>query len=197
MKALTPTLITPPSESPVSVYDAKSNCRIETTDEDPLITSLIAASTSYVEGYSGILGRALITQTWAQSFSRFPADRCIRVPLLPIQSITTIKYYDADDVEQTFDSAKYRLLTDKLGAYVELKDSESWPSTKSRGDAMTVTYVAGYGNKGSDVPPAIRQAILMMVGHFYENRELSAPITISEVPFAADALLVPFRRVGL
>jgi uncharacterized phiE125 gp8 family phage protein len=63
---------------------------------------------------------------------------------------------------------------------------------------VTVTYVAGYGPAGDDVPAAIRHAMLLLIGHWYEHRESVVvggnPV---QVPLAVQALLRPYRRVRL
>ena len=196
MKPLAPVQTSPPAVTPVSVDEAKARLRIDSTDEDSTVGLMITAATAYLDGWSGTLGRALVTQTWAQSFSDFPVGRRLRLPLAPVQSISSITYQDADDVEQTFDASNYRLQTDALGPYVELKRGSSWPGTINRDDAVTVTFVAGYGDNAADVPGSIRDAMILMIGHLFENREATSPLTIKEIPWGAKTLLAPFNRIG-
>lgn len=77
------------------------------------------------------------------------------------------------------------------------KPDQVWPGSYHREDAVSVTYVAGYGNADA-VPAPIKAAILLIVGHLYENREASTVGVSAELlPMAVDALLAPYRRVGL
>lgn len=191
-----PVLVTPPAETPVSPTEAKAHLRVETTADDTLIAGLIAAATAHLDGWSGILGRCLVEQTWRQDYDDFRS--CLRLPLFPVLSITSVKYVDTDGVEQTVDSANYVLLNDERGAYVEFADGYSFPALNVGSAAVRITYVAGYG-AASAVPQAIKQAMLLLIGHWYENREAVIVGTSqpSPLPLAVDALITPFRRIWL
>lgn len=179
----------------VTLAEAKAHCRIDDADSDGVLTNLINAAESYLDGYSGILGRALVNQTWVQNYDSF-CDR-MSLPVGIASSITTMKYYDTSNVQQTLASSVYQLLTDDLGSYVTLKPSQVWPQPYSREDAVEITWVSGYGAAASNVPAAIRAAALLLVGHWYENREnVVIGQTVAELPMAVNSLLAPFRRVG-
>lgn len=196
MRSLQPSLVTPPSVPLVSLSEAKLHLRVDSDDDDDLIEALVAAAVSYLDGWSGTLGRCLVSQTWKESFSAFPSCTRLRLRLVPVGSITSVVYRDSSNVEQTLSSSLYSgPLLDAHGAYLALDDDEVWPDTYDRDDAVTVTYVAGYGAAASDVPQAIRQAALLMIGHWYENREAVAAGIIVEVPLGATFLLNPFRRI--
>lgn len=189
---LSPVLIEGPTSAPVSLDEAKAHCRVDHAEDDALISGLIAAATAHLDGYTGILGRALVSQTWRQDFGRFCAS--MRLPLAPVASEPTISYWDTDLVQQDVDPSLYSLLSDARGPFISLQPGQSWPASARRPDAVSVTYVAGYGD---DVPRPIRQAILLMVGHWYENREAVAAGDQRELPLAASALIAPYRRVGV
>jgi uncharacterized phiE125 gp8 family phage protein len=77
-----------------------------------------------------------------------------------------------------------------------MKGSASWPSATLRDvNGVNVRFVAGFGSAGTTVPQPIRQAILMLVGHYYENREaiLATGAMPKEVPLGVDSLLWPKR----
>ena len=113
-----------------------------------------------------------------------------------MQSVV-VAYSDGDDAEQTLASSVYRLLPTTIGASLFLKGGQSWPSTYAREDALRVTMVCGYG-AASAVPQAIKQAALLMIGHWYANRETVAiGVSVAELPMAVHALLSPYRRVGV
>lgn len=188
--ALKPVLVTPPELLPVTLEEARKYARIDSTEEDDVLETLIAAATTYCDGYSGILARGLITQTWRQSVAGFPTtpDAMIRLSLIPVQSIETITYWDGSAM-QTMAASSYALHTDQTGAYVKLASGGSWPAAASRDDAVQIDYVVGYGDEPRSVPAAVRQAILLMVGAWYDDRMTGA------VPPAVDRLLSPFRPV--
>lgn len=188
---LAPVRTIAPATEPVTLEEAKAHCRVEHTADDTLITGLIAAATGHLDGWSGILGRCLITQTWRQDFGGFACK--LRLPLGPAASIASITYYDGDNAQQTLDAEAYGLFVDAAGPYAALKPDQVWPGCYSRRDAVSVTYVCG----AAAVLPAIKSAILMLVGHWYANREAVSAGGLAETPMAVSALLAPLRRVGV
>lgn len=199
MARLAPVLVTAPETTPISLAEAKAQLRVTHDREDGLITALIAAATTHVDGWSGVLGRCLITQTWRQDLHRFPACRTIRLPLAPAQA-ATIKYLDPDEEEQTLDAEAFGgPLHDREGPFLYLKSDEVWPAIADRPDAVRVQFIAGYGNADA-VPVSIKRALLLLIGAWYENRENTAiGVSVSALPagVAAEALLAPYRRVGV
>jgi uncharacterized phiE125 gp8 family phage protein len=191
---LRPELVTAPAARLISTAEAKAHLRVDYSDDDAYIDALVLAVEAYIDGWSGVLGRALVTQTWTQTGRHF--RHRMRLAVGPVQSVTLITYYDGTDTQQTVSAGVYRLHTDALGPYVVERDGQSWPGvTMSRDDAVTITYVAGHGDAASDVPMAIRQAALMILGHWYEHREaVTMAGTPREVPMAAAAMLAPWRR---
>jgi uncharacterized phiE125 gp8 family phage protein len=202
--AQTPRLVTPPATLPVTLAEAKAHLRVDHNDEDSLITSLIRAVTSHMDGYGGVLGRAIVTQAWEQAWSGFPFDRhsryqrVLRLPLGPVltKAAVTIQYRSpgSPDALQTLDPALYHLVSPPGWPAVELDDLSVWPNTADRPDAVVVRVTCGYG-AAADVPDAIKVAALLMIGGFYLNREDVSPGRFAENP-AFIALLKPFRTVG-
>jgi len=184
-----PMLVEPPATLPVTLEEARKFLRIDSTEEDTVLETLIAAATTYCDGYSGILHRGLINQTWQLPVAAFPVPPCnqIRLPLIPVQSVTEIAYYDSAGVV-IMDPASYALHTDQSGSYVTAAGG-SWPAAAVRDDAVQILYVVGYGDQPRDVPAAVRQAILLMVSAWYDDR------TAGAVPPAADRLLSAYRPV--
>lgn len=166
-----PTLVTAPSVLPVSVADVKTARGITTSSDDTLIGNLISAVVSDLDGWSGRLGRAMVNQTWSQAFDSFNDE--MRLPLLA-SSITSITYVDTAGSTQTLSSSVYRLRADGAGSYVELAPDQAWPSTSTRSQAVTVTFVCGFGATAADVPAGIRQAIIMLTGGLYQVSQRDA-----------------------
>jgi len=189
---LKPVRTVAPTVSPVTLAEAKAHCRIDTADDDVLVQALIDTAVSHVDGYSGTLGRALLSQTWRQDFDGFYSK--MRLPVGNVLSITSVTYYDADNAVQTLASTYYTALTDGIGPYVAEKPDQSWPSSYTRPDAVSITWTAGYGTTAASVPAAIRHALLLMIGQWYENREASViGVSVADLPLAVEALLSPFR----
>ncbi|MDX0251154.1 hypothetical protein GOC31_20875 [Sinorhizobium meliloti] len=191
---LAPVLITPPESHPVTLAEAKAHLRVDDNDSDALITSLIGAASNYLDGYTGILGRALVTQSWRQDFAGFSHSLCL--PLAPVSTVSAVKYIDTAGTEQTLPSSVYQLLHVARGAAVVLRPGQSWPQTRSQLDAVRVEFVAGVPVE--DVPAAVKHAMLLLIGHWYENREsVAVGAAPTVLPMAFSALIAPFRYVGI
>ena len=178
-----------PSGLPVTLAEAKAQCRVDHDTEDALLNGLIAAAVAHVDGYTGVLGRALLTQTWRIDADE-PGD--IAIPLEPVQSVS-VQWVDKAGAVQSF--TQFDLVRGHGHPYIQLKDTAVWPDTKTQPDAFRVTAVVGYG-AAADVPQPIKQAILLMVAHLYANREAVGE-AMQAVPMAVDALLAPYRLVGI
>lgn len=204
MKRRSITLVTAPATEPVSLTEAKAWAKVDDTADDTLITSLIVAARESAEQF---LRRSLITQTWKLSID-LPASRfddslgegvydlpvtalysglpsAIRLPKGPVQSITSVKTYDLDNTESTYSSSNYTVDTD--GDRLVLNYGAIWPTNLRRTAAALITYVAGYGDASTDVPQAIRTAILMHIQKMYDGR------IVCEMPDGCQQLLRQYR----
>jgi len=187
-------LITGPTIEPVSLAEAKLHLRVDVSDDDALIDGLIVAAREKAEN---ILRRALITQTWDLHQDGFPSGNELKLPFPPLQDITTIKYTDKDGNESTFDEANYIVDTASEPGRVFLDYGKSWPSvTLQPADGVVTTFVCGYGDAATDVPQVIKQAMLLTIGEWYENRENAISARLAEIPSAAKNLLQPIRVFG-
>ncbi len=182
---------------PVTLAQAKAQLQIDnaTTDWDDLMTGLIAAAVSHIDGWNGSLSRCLIEQTWTQTYAEFDSE--LELPF-PDVSAVVVQYYDASDALQTMDADSYSLVQTMIGSVIALSSAVSTPSVSAaRADPVIITMTVGYG-AAEDVPAAIKQAILLMVGHWFANREaVNVGNIVSELPFGATALLAPYRWVGV
>lgn len=189
-------LITAPSTYPVTLAEAKLHCRIDASDEDTLVTALITAATEMAEQKTG---RALMTQTWELTLDAFPTS--IELTRVPVASVTSVKYYDASNVQQTLSDTLYALAQDDFGfARISPVPGAEWPTTYERDDAVEVVYAAGYVNAAA-VPESIKQWIKLMISTMYDNRETEsyssrAVSTTVQMSFV-DRLLDRFRVFGL
>jgi uncharacterized phiE125 gp8 family phage protein len=187
-------LVTAPAAEPVTTAEAKAHLRILHSSEDALIDRYVKSARAHVEN---TISRAIITQTWRLTLPAFPSGREIEIPRPPLVSISSVTYYDTDGASQTLASSEYHVLTGGITGRIERKASVTrWPSTERRGDAVAITYVAGYGASGSAVPEDLRNAVLMMAEHFYFNRGETAETNLVKNPVAADHLLRPYATSG-
>lgn len=193
---MTRTLVTRPAVEPISLTEAKLHLRVDISNDDSLIQALILAAREMTED---ILRRALITQTWDCILDEFPDGDEIVLPLPPLQSVASITYKDQDGDESTFSADDYIVNTDAEPGKVVLAYGASWPSTSLYPTgAVTVQFVAGYGDASTDVPQKYRQAMLLLIAHWYENREAIATTGAvpKEIPLAVESLLWLDRNMG-
>lgn len=191
------TLVTAATREPVSLEEAKDHLRYTATDQDALIDALIRTALESVEQFTS---RAVITQTWDLKRDRFPSSAAapLRVPRAPLQSVTSITYIDNDGVSQTWASSEYDVDAPSgplaprgriLPAY-----SKTWPTTREVMNAVTVRFIAGYGDDGGDAPASIRQAMLLTISHLFQNREdVVVGVSAIELPQGVPALLWNYR----
>jgi uncharacterized phiE125 gp8 family phage protein len=183
-----------PALEPVDLDQAKVQCRLdlEETAEDAYITALITAAREWVEEWTH---RALIEQTWIAGYECWPCDGVFQLARPPHMTVESIKYRDINDTEQTINSSNYIVEANSLPAEVKLKCAYQRPTlSKDRLNPITITFTAGYGDAAADVPAKIRQALLMMVHHMYDNRLPAVTGTIStKIPMSVESLLQSAR----
>lgn len=169
-------IITAPVVEPVSLAEAKVHCRVDVSDDDALITSLITAARESAEHETG---RALCTQTRELVLDAFPDAFVLRGA--PVQSVVSIKYLDSTGVEQTLDPADYILDNDSEPGFAVIGYGKAWPESYATINAVRVRYVCGYG-AASDVPASIKAWILLAVGTLYAQRETTVIGQSSSLP---------------
>jgi len=192
-------LIEAPTDEGVTLAEAKAQLTIEENDWDTLIQAILDAAVSHVDGPRGFLGRALSPQTWDLYLDTFPVSGVIEAPLPPLISVEGVYYRDSEGVEQEVSADLFIVDDASEPARIVLKTGSSWPTPDTDANAVRVRFTAGYQVNGSsppeaDWPKAIKQAVLLLVGTMFANREtVVIGETVAEIPFAAEHLLRPFR----
>jgi uncharacterized phiE125 gp8 family phage protein len=177
-------MITLPSGVLVTLAEAKQHLRVDTDDEDDLITAYVAAATEWCAGFQN---RAYLTQVLEQSFDDFP-DWVFALLRPPLVSVESIKFTDVNNTEYTFDPAKYIVDTDSEPGRISLNYNVIWPTVVLRPiNAVRVRFTAGYPDV-SKVPEVVKQAIKLLVGHWHANREPLGQVT-GEMEFCVKSLL--------
>lgn len=207
--------VVPPAAEPVSIADAKAHLRLDADDEAGLLVLLIAGAREVAET---VTGRALVTQTWRMSLdfwgeSGGPRDRldpflapiagrvsgriAVELPKPPLVSVASVTTFDAAGSGTVWDPAAY--FVDRGGApgrIVRLRGAP-WPAPGRPAGGIEIVFTAGYGGPQA-VPAALRQAVLLLVAHWFENREPAPPRTIgAPIPASVYGLLAPFRVLGV
>lgn len=182
----------------VSKEEAKAHLRVDGDLEDDLIEALVLAAESRLDGWVGLLGRCMINQTWVASYRAF-TSATLALPF-PDVSSAAVRYFDSDGVDREIEETHFRLIETANTTAIEWRDGYGLPSLAIRSDAVRVEMVAGFGDAAADVPAAIRHAIKLLVGGWYENREESViGVSVASLPIslAAESLIAPYRRGGV
>ncbi|RIA56767.1 head-tail connector protein [Dichotomicrobium thermohalophilum] len=187
-------LTSAPAREPVSVSEAKQYLRIDSAVEDPVVASLILAARLHIEGALDI---AMVTQSWKLLLDRWPEDGRVEIPLGPLQSVDSVTVYGADDVAQAVPESSYLVDLSSLRPRLVRHAGAVWPMPGRPVNGIEIAVTAGYGDTPETVPQPIRQALLMLVAHWYEQRE---PVVLEEpdaLPHGVADLLAPYRAVRL
>jgi uncharacterized phiE125 gp8 family phage protein len=184
-------LVTAPAAEPLTLAEAKVHLRAPSgSSEDALITRLIAAARLHIEA---ITRRRLITQKWRAYFDRFPCGSAglVLVDLTPVTAIDLVKYIDTAGAEQTLASSVYQLVPG-MPARLYLAFDQSWPDIRGDRDSVRVEVTSGYGAAAA-VPADLIAAHLMLLAHWYENREaVNVGNIVAEMPLSVADLLAPY-----
>jgi uncharacterized phiE125 gp8 family phage protein len=179
-------LITPPALEPLTLDETKLHLKVDTNDDDALITRLIAAARARAEWDTG---RAFVTQSWI--LWRDAWAETLEIPLPPLQSVTAVTAYAPDGTETVIDPATYTVDAASQPARIGFG---CIPPTALRAiNAVSIAFTAGYGDAADDVPAPLREAILEVVAELYVHRG-DAP---AELTLTIQALLAPYRIFNL
>lgn len=182
-------VVSAPASEPISLAEVKAHCRIYGSEDDGLIAGYLMAARVYTES---VTGRRLVTQTLDYFIDNLSADE-ILLPVAPVQSVTSITYIDDSGATQTLSVGAYTTVGRRYWTAIVPTVNASWPGVRNQAESVTVRFVAGHTST-NPVPEPIRQAILMLAGHLYENRETVVVGQAPEVlPMAYDFLLTDYR----
>jgi uncharacterized phiE125 gp8 family phage protein len=185
---------TQPAVEPVTLAEAKSHLRVDTSTDDAYVGTLITAAREWTEAY---LNRSLIHRQYVMTLESFPvSDDEVSLPMPPMATAGTttavsLTYTLQSGATATLSTATYRVSRYSTPGEIQTIYGGTWPANQIEDEnAVSVTWWAGYGATGSSVPASIRHAILMLVGYWYENRSTVLVGSISKpLEFAVESLL--------
>lgn len=190
--------LTDPAATPLSLPEVKFNLRLavsmaaagEAHDEDTLIDGLLRAAVDYVEQHTG---RSLLPQVWEKTLDAFPAAE-IELPKPPVLAVESVRFRDPQGQWQILGASAYAVDLDSQPGWLLPAMGLDWPDTLASANAVRIRYQAGYAD-ASKVPASIKQAIHLLVGHWYENRQAATVgnAQAQSIPFGVEALLAPYK----
>jgi len=184
------TLLQGAATEPLTLDDVKAHLRLDGEDEDALLGSLITTSRSHIEV---ALGMALNTQKWRWQADCWPKSGIVELITRPLQSVERIAVRDNSGADTVIAASDY--VVDTSGQQGRIaRRSGRWPAPGAKLAGIEIDFWAGYGSDASDVPEAIRQALKLLVAHWYEVRN---PVLIgslaTHVPDTVSELLRPYK----
>jgi len=183
---------TEPAAEPITLAEAKAHCRvIDFEDDDTYITGLIAVARLAIENMTG---RTLIDTVYTQHVRTWQAS--IQIARGNARTVGSVKYDDLDGNEQTVDAADYGLVPYGDGAAtLAFFDTFTDPDLLDRPgiDRIRIQFTAGYGATAAAVPETLRQAVLYLVAHYYDNRSpIGVNVNLNKLPLAVESLIAPY-----
>ncbi len=174
---------------PVTLAEAKKHLRIDWDSDDEYISSIITVARQRCEGYSN---RAYISQVWVLKLTGFMG--VISVPMPNLLSVSSFKCRKTDGSIITLnEDVNFAVDKDVQPGIIYFPGWVAAPSVSlAAGYPVEIEYTCGYGSDAASVPQHIRHAILLTVGHYYENREntvIGQGVSAMPLPFGAEALL--------
>ena len=180
-------LITAPVAEPVTLAEARAQCRVTHELDDAQFAALILSAREWAQGFTR---RMFMAQTWEYTAPGFSAE--IELPVFPVQSITSVKYVDTAGVTQTLAGAAYESDLVSVVPRIRAAVGYTWPSTKYVYNAVTVRFVAGYAADHPDLL-TVRSAMLLHVEAHYDRDTDN----FDSLMKAAESLLGPLRIIRL
>jgi uncharacterized phiE125 gp8 family phage protein len=196
MRYRTLRVLVKPSVEPVTLTEAKTHLRIEHSADDSLVVASITAAREWVEVY---LEMSLIATKWQMTLDTFPLE--IEIPKAPMYAgiSPTISYKQSNGQSVTLSSSDFRIDSYANPPVLRTNYGQSWPAHLADYNAVVVTFYAGFGTSGSDVPQRIRNAILMVTTHLYEQRSavlVGQGVVSKHIELGVQALLDSARLGG-
>jgi uncharacterized phiE125 gp8 family phage protein len=213
---ITLALVTPPGQEPITLQQAKFQLCLDASyiTDDALVTLYIQAAREYVESNCN---RAVLSQQWRFSLDGFPVytpgrirfnDRSsyrqianqwaesvyIYLPKPSLISVDSIKWIDTAGIVQTLNASAYSVDADSIPARIAPTPNTYWPVPQMYcPNTVQIVFTCGYGSDPLEVPARIQAAMLLLIAHWYANRESVSSAILTSIPFGIDALLASER----
>ena len=169
----------------LTLEQLRRHCKIDpptsANDADTDLSAALAAAQAHAQHYTGI---SIGSQTLELALDEFPAAG-IQLLQGPVTSITSVTYVDTAGDTQTLAGSAYSLDDYSTPAWLLPAVDTDWPDTYATANAVKVRYVAG----AATIDGAVAQALRLLVGLYFDNRNAADKGEMPELPFGVAALL--------
>ena len=207
------TLITGPTTEPVSLAQLCNQCSVAPGTDDATLMFYAMAAREYCENYCG---RAFFSQQWQLTMDHFPVSlysgtvnpatrrdfnyysgiwqgQTIALPRPKCTAVNSITYIDITGDQQILSSSDYVVDLTSTPARIVPAPGVYWPlGTLYIPGSVAVTYTCASWT-AANIPTSICQAILLLAGHWYLNRESTTQSKLNDIPFGVNALLDMYK----
>ena len=168
-----PVRVTAPAVKPVTVENVRREAHIYHLEDDDRLEMMIDAAVSYLDGWSGVLGRCIISQQWRQTFDDWAPS--LRLPFPDVSGVT-LTYIDADGATQTVSADEYAVVETPVTAELHFWPTFAQPALRENAaNRITATFTAGYGATGAAVPARLRLEIIRLAAYWYDKPDDEPP----------------------
>lgn len=165
------TTYTAASDNSLTLAEAKADLKVDQSTDESLIALKLDAAERAVEEYTN---RRFMKTVLDFTLSGFPEGGIV-LPVSPVISVDSVKYYDGDNVQQTWAATNYWYNVSSNPTVIQY---DSPPSVRdNRTDVVTVRFTVGYSNEAATatqqaaVPPPLKQAVLHLLNDLYYARQ--------------------------
>lgn len=184
------TVSTPPVNTPLLAM-AREHVAVETSASDTLLQRFVDTAVRYVELAARM---SLFDQSRTLVLDSFPDDGFVQLYGKPIKAVTSFTTYNIlDAADTTF--TQYAI--DAPGSRLLLKSGYSWPTSLRDNSAVHIVYTSGHGTTVAALSPNLVQAVMLMVGHWFANRESGGCGVTSELAMGVSDLIGVSRDLRL
>lgn len=187
MSTLVPRVVKAATDRRIELADAKSFVVVDHDEDNNLLTGMIDTAFDWLQPPRGCLAFSIAAQTLRVDLPCWPLQR-ITLPAPPVQSISSVKYFDENNVDRTLDPSNYFVDNDTLMWSLTFTGA----SLYTRPSAVRIEYIAGMSD--DDFNGALRMAMLRIVKQLYDYRdEYVSGVSFDPEVFGVDALIMPYR----
>lgn len=181
--------LTPPTAEPLTLAEIKAHLRLDGSEEDTLLSSLITTAREHLERETGL---CLIAQSWRFYLDRWPQDGIVRIEKYPLRTIDAVTVYEADGTAVEVPLEDHLLDAEARPARLWLRNP---PMPGQAMNGIEIDFSAGFGEAGADIPDTLKRAMSIHVGHMFAFRGVVSPDQQpAGIPDGYERLIGPYRR---